>query len=104
MLPALVSNMQTRHSVHVLTALPVLCQEYKGYRFYAVKMINFQCVSILYHKEAARDSQMTFKYLKYDMLNIASLLGEKIYLLSLFDQKCTKHCLYIYTPFIVSFL
>lgn len=46
---------------------------------------------------------MTDKCLKYDMLNIASLLGDKIYFLSLFIQKFSKPCLYIYTLFVVSF-
>lgn len=42
---AVVSNMQKEHPVHVFTDLPVLCQEYKGYGLYVVKMINYQCVS-----------------------------------------------------------
>lgn len=107
MLPApnaVVSNTKKGHPVCVLTDLRVLCQEYKGYRLNVVKVINCQCVSVEYHKETTHDSQMTLKCLKYAMLNIAFLLGDKIYFLLLFNQKCTKHCLYIYTLFILSFL
>lgn len=41
---AVVTNMKKGHSVHVLTDLPVLCQEPKGYGLYVVKMINLVSV------------------------------------------------------------
>lgn len=46
MLPALymvVNNAKEGHLVHVITALPVFCQESKGYRLYVVKMMNCLC-------------------------------------------------------------
>lgn len=37
------------------------------------------------------------------MLKIACVLGEETYFLTLFNQKCTKHCLYVYTLLIFFF-
>lgn len=40
------NNMKEGYPVCVITALPVFCQESKGYRWYVVKMMNCLCVSM----------------------------------------------------------